>query len=731
MARAVAKVSPHIKCGASNAMYIGSLREEPSRDAEQLSGGRFSDPSDRDGPLTEMVEGAAVRVADDDTVWGWNVPWFVADDGYGIWETEEGRALLEDRSLALSAHYMGLGPAPRSAGKLSVEEKRENLVAHFSAQADLEERRGGLSHFRIIITVGLEVSVRTLTEMSNAFLRENFPLCPAFVAVHDDTEHRHAHIYVHARQLDGRKISLGQDYFRLDESWMRICAERLGVPEIYTRHMELKEETRGWSTEYQKASEVEEPLPPKPDRWGDHHDTLLIFRPFDDRWCGRLMAQTRVAETKAAWLEATEARAEEVATAREVALWLREKLNAGAERRSKSKRETKRGMPAEVITVSEQQKLKAYERDILSAEKPKAKDTREPSTTTRTASQSALPFDGATPSPDEQLGFDFGAQIEGQRQERATAQSNPAHTSQKSQAHKRAGAQATPAATPSASPSTEEIARSLGRELVAETKLAFYEFTSGAARTRKEKQQLKEQLAAAREEHARAQREAEVCRAHFAAQGTAEPPYLLTEDERNYLKLVSRHLPESLRERIEREVSRSRTIPDRPEDSPAQSEKGLTSRGDTHRAVEEKQSPAVVGEQTYPVAGDRQHRDTTRQNAATQAKTTTAKPPPEPAVHTLADDEVRQMIADFKLSKARAVALRVAEEDFNAAPTVGCRRRIRSRWPRWKRKSATATSAAKMFGGWKTSSGTFRIRSWQSGLTYPNGGRRRTTRRAL
>jgi hypothetical protein len=658
MERAVAKVRAHTKGGAANLMYIGSLREEPTRSSE------------RDERLAEMAEGAAERVVDDDPVWGWNVPWFVADDGYGIWETTEGRALLESRSLALSAYHMGLVPGPQFAEKLSVEEKRENLVAHFSALADLEERRGGLSHFRIILTVGPEVSIRELKEMANAFLRGNFPLCPAFVAIHDDTHHRHAHIYVHARQLDNRRVDLGQDYFRLDESWMRVCAEHLGIPEIYTRHIELKEETRGWSVQAQKAVEAEEPLPPKPDRWGDHHDTLLIFRPFDDRWCGRLQAQTRVAETKLIWLEATKARAEEIAAARVEAQGLRAKLDDAAERRAKSKSESKRQMPAEVITVLEQQELKVYERDILSAEKRKAKDTPEQISPRQPATQAVLRFDEAVSAPGEQLGFDFGIPTDGQGQERAAAQPRAVRTGQKPHARKQERIQVPPGAMVSELLPTEETARSLGRELMAETRLTFYESSSSAAKTRKEKQQLKEQLVAVREEHAHVQREAEMCRAHLAAQGAAEPPYRLTGDERNYLKLVSKHLPEFLRERIEREVPRAQIIPDRSEDSVAQSGKEPTSRADAHRAeeVKEKHICATLAEQKYSVASDQQREDTTRQNAATRATTMTTKRPLELAAHALPDDEAGRMIVNFELSKARAIALRAAEEDFNAAP---------------------------------------------------------------
>jgi hypothetical protein len=667
--RALAKVRAHTKSGAANSLYIGSLREDPTRDAERQPGGRLSAPSERDEQLAEIRDGTAERVDGDDPIWGWNVPWFIADDGYGIWETKEGRTLLESRALTLSAHHMGLGPAPQLAEKLSVEEKRENLVAHFSALADLEERLGGLSHFRIILTVGPEVSIRELKEMANAFLRENFPLCPAFVAIHDDTQHRHAHVYVHARQLDNRRVDLGQDYFRLDESWMRVCAEHLGTPEIYTRHVELKEETRGWNIRAEKASEAGKPLPPKPDRWGDHHDTLLTFRPFDDRWCGRLQAQTRLAEVKVTWLELTKAQMEETAAARVDAKRLRERLEAAAERRAKSKSESKRRMPAEVITVSEQRELKVYERDILNAGKHKLKDTHKPTAPEQTVAQTVIQFDGAVAARGEQLGFDFGILTDGQGRGTDASQPRTARTGQKSQARKHAGTQSPPAAA-NASPSAEETARSLGCEMVAETRLAFYESSSSAAKTRKEKQQLKGQLIAAREEHAHAQREAEICRAHLASQGAAEPPYRLTGDERNYLKLVSKRLPESLRARIEHEVSRAQIVADRSEEPPVQNREEPAPRANAPHAQErkEKEIPSTVGEQKHFVTSEPQREDSARQDAAARATVATTEHPPEPPIHTLPDDEVRRMIVDFELSRALAIALRATEEDFNAAP---------------------------------------------------------------
>jgi hypothetical protein len=353
MGRAVAKISAHAKGGGGNARYIGRRQDDPSADKEE-----------REGAEREAPDRGSGRDGDEGTVWGWNVPWFVADDGFGIWETEEGRSLLESRSLALSTQHLGLTSPPESAEKLPAEEKRENLVAYFSALADLEERLGGLSHFRLILSVGPEVSNSELKAMANAFLREKFPLCPAFVAIHNDTEHRHAHVYVHARQLDNRRIDLGQDYFRLEEGWMRVCAEQLNDPEIYRLHMTLKRETLTWKEREKRAQSEGKESPPKPDRWSDHHDTLLRFRPFDDRWSGRLRAQARVAETRVLWLEAGEAKAEDIAVAREDAGTLRERLEAVARRREKSASESKRRMPAEIITVSEARELAIYRQAI-------------------------------------------------------------------------------------------------------------------------------------------------------------------------------------------------------------------------------------------------------------------------------------------------------------------------------------------------------------------------------
>lgn len=618
MGRSVAKISAHAKGGGGNAKYIARRRGHPSDDREV-----------REDAGREAPERGSDRDGDEDTIWGWNVPWFVADDGYGVWETEEGRSLLESRSLALSTQHMGLALPPESAEKLTADEKRENLVAHFSALADLEERLGGLSHFRLILSVGTEVSISELKAMVNAYLREHFPLCPAFVAIHDNTDHRHAHVYVHARQLDNRRVDLGQDYFRLDEGWMRVCAEQLNDPEIYRLHMTLKMETLTWKDREMKAQSEGKESQPKPDRWADHHDTLLTFRPFDDRWSGRLRAQTRVAETKVLWLEAGQAKAEDVAAAREEAGVLRERLDAATRRREKSASESKRQLPAEIITVSEARDLAVYQRAIQerSAEKQPqliAPATASPSTQSQTKNrkpvQAALQF---KETPDISDGRPESAEgKDGRGREPSIAE-----TDRSLQRAPELGSEV-PRIEGSLAPITlDRLSRTLGHELVAETRLAYLE-NCASAKTRKspkEVRQLKEQLIEAREDYAGVNIKAEEYRLLLSEQHLNILPLKITADEQCILKVFSKHVPENLRERIRVELSRAHIIQDREGES----------------ADRQNDKPGLQVETIMPREG---------------------------SPRALPDDEVWSMVVNLELARARAIALLAEEQDFKAKP---------------------------------------------------------------
>lgn len=355
MGRAICKVSVHRGGGTGNVKYLARSREEHLE-------------KDREGHERQTETSLAKAREDDGLIWTYNTPHFVTGDAYGIRHDASARAELGKHlpSLPISIHSSA-SPAQMSK-PMSLVDKRENAVAYFSMLSELEERKGGVTHLRIILTVGAEVSNRELKILVNTFLGENFSLAQAVAAIHENTKHKHAHLFVHARQLDNRRINLGQNYFQLDESWMRICAERLRDPEITDKHMALKAITLDWKEKAKEANSKGWPIPLKDDRWGDHHETLLRFRPWDDRWCGRLIAQTRVAEKRVEYLqvnEATEATQKEIIVATREAETLRERLERAEKRRSSGARsETKRIIPLEIITVSEALALKQYERAI-------------------------------------------------------------------------------------------------------------------------------------------------------------------------------------------------------------------------------------------------------------------------------------------------------------------------------------------------------------------------------
>jgi hypothetical protein len=626
----------------------------PSREDSVASG--------RQPSLDEMREQesraaqAAPELGDDDPVWTWNAPVYVTGDSYGVAKGDPLQVALENLPApTLTPSDLGMQPERRGFD-FSVEEKRERAIAHFSVLADLEELKGGPTHFRVILSVGPEVSNREMKALVNAFLGENFPETPAFVAIHRDTEHTHAHLYVHLRQLDGKRLDLGQRYFQLDESWMRISSERLGDKEILDRHMKLKAETLAWKEQVEKAREEGQPLPPKPDRWSDHKDTELSFRPWSDQWCGRIQAQTRVAEAKVQYLTATGARDEEVAAAREEAERLRGRLEAAERRRAESRSEAKSRMPAEVVTISEARKLLDYEREIERIRTEKAARP-ERQTPARPAEQRVLQFEQPRDAQVSQLDLDFGGPVEAKRTpggERA-----PAGTNSKQPPHGRD--QVSEARTAEvAPPPVEEAARSFGRELVAEARLAFTEQRAGESRSRKEQRETKGRLAEATKEYAAAREEAQRHRASLHERGVSEPPYRLEGDEQRYLGFVSKYVDERLREHIKTEVARSQAVPKIEEEPVRRGVEEPAFHGDLPRTAEPKKSRGSV-------RADKAQEEA-RQKEATRQRATSSTPRPEVAVKALPDDEAWQLVVRLELARARAVALHVEEADFKATP---------------------------------------------------------------
>src|SRR5262249_56020844 len=92
--------------------------------------------------------------------------------------------------------------------KLPLEEKVENVKVYFASLEDYEKRKGGRTHYRIVLSFDVPANNRQIRELTNAFLEQTFPKAIAFGAIHRDTEHPHVHLYLNSRQFDGRRIQL-------------------------------------------------------------------------------------------------------------------------------------------------------------------------------------------------------------------------------------------------------------------------------------------------------------------------------------------------------------------------------------------------------------------------------------------------------------------------------------------------------------------------------------------
>jgi hypothetical protein len=134
------------------------------------------------------------------------------------------------------------------------------------------------THYRLIASwEGKETSEKAIEEIK-IYLQQQFPKAKAIIAIHQDTEDTHAHVWIDARQTDGKKIHLKEDKFEsLDEKWTEQYDRTYGT-NFAPAYKALKVETKEWKKEiYEwrkaKRENVEgaelKPEPIKPQRAAD------------------------------------------------------------------------------------------------------------------------------------------------------------------------------------------------------------------------------------------------------------------------------------------------------------------------------------------------------------------------------------------------------------------------------------------------------------------------------
>jgi hypothetical protein len=158
-------------------------------------------------------------------------------------------------------------------GKMELPEARTNAIAYAHSREDVElakaKQPSARTHYRLILTWDRKEESDKCSEMAEQFLEKNFDKARAIVAVHQDTEYTHAHVWIDARQTDGKKINLrGNSFKTIDEKWAKQFDEEYAT--AYTPELKRKKgETAQWKKDVKAAKAAGVEPPPKPERTQD------------------------------------------------------------------------------------------------------------------------------------------------------------------------------------------------------------------------------------------------------------------------------------------------------------------------------------------------------------------------------------------------------------------------------------------------------------------------------
>src|SRR5262249_45497539 len=224
MAMPLAKVSVGKSgCGAAHASYITRLSAvDPERrhrgdhpEEERLSSVSFpfqAPDSPADPSVSQTInehlsapslsaEGsmAGGHERDADPIWTWNAPGYLTGDRHG---TRPEWIQPGNNDVSGNTTNKQGTDVPRDQDKLNLKEKIENIKLYFGSREEFERKKGGRTHYRIILSFDVPATNEQIRDLGNKLLKEVFPNAIGFGAIHRDTEHPHVHIYLHSRQID-------------------------------------------------------------------------------------------------------------------------------------------------------------------------------------------------------------------------------------------------------------------------------------------------------------------------------------------------------------------------------------------------------------------------------------------------------------------------------------------------------------------------------------------------
>ncbi len=121
--------------------------------------------------------------------------------------------------------------------------EQEEFIIGRNANQRIDQRMR--THYTAILSFEAPVSTTQAKEMLSEWMGEAFPRAQAAAFLHRNTRHLHLHVWIAARQTDGKKINLSSRAFRqLDETWNRLYSEAMHRDE--REHLLKKGETERW-----------------------------------------------------------------------------------------------------------------------------------------------------------------------------------------------------------------------------------------------------------------------------------------------------------------------------------------------------------------------------------------------------------------------------------------------------------------------------------------------------
>lgn len=111
-------------------------------------------------------------------------------------------------------------------------EQRANAIAYAELRIGIEKskRKNARTNYKLLLSWGRKEAAEVADKMATDFLEKNFPTARAIIAVHQDTDNTHAHIWIDARGSDEKKLRFKKnEYQTIDERWHQAFDREYGT----------------------------------------------------------------------------------------------------------------------------------------------------------------------------------------------------------------------------------------------------------------------------------------------------------------------------------------------------------------------------------------------------------------------------------------------------------------------------------------------------------------------